>query len=60
MVNICLFANFLFEITFLMRKWNIYIVILKFHASVTTYYQAMYVLPHNSELREQNHCQTGS
>jgi len=41
MVNICLFATFLFKITFLTRKWNIYIVILQFHAFVATYYQAI-------------------
>ena len=35
-----------------------HLVTLKFHAFVTTYYQARYGLPHNSGLRKQNHCQT--
>lgn len=51
-----LLVNFLFKITFLVRKWNIYTVILKFHAFVITYYQARYGLPQNSGLCKENHC----
>jgi hypothetical protein len=42
MVNICLFANVLLKITFLTRKWNIYMVILSFmHLSQHTIRQWM-------------------